>query len=134
MKKSIHDFEGIAVNPDRFAIYAAAIDRTRQLLQDALEQDGIAATDPKIAILQSDDIANVLRLSSPSSEARSVSPASISQVLNALMVQVGTMCQLDDPESEIEHFFDQYESYYQCGHSDPCHYWDDEGNPLPERP
>lgn len=54
--------------------------------------------------------------------------------INALLVQAGSKCKFGRPQSVIEHITAPFGNYFKCGHANPVHYWDANGNKLTQRP
>jgi len=138
MHRQLHDFEGVQVDEVKYALLAPIIERTRGLLIKAQKEGGLKVGRPDEGPLEfGPDFERILSFPSPpdsSSGYVKVTAVKLSQVLNMMLVQAGSICEHGRPGSIIQHYVGPLETYYQCGHSDPPHYWDVDGNYLDARP
>lgn len=137
MQKTIEEFEGVEVDADEYAYLAPVIETTRALLVQAKKEGEVTVGRPSKRLFGLENSIKSLTFPTPQDPGGGTvtfTAEKLSQTLNALLVQAGSKCLHGRPSSTIVHHVSPYGSYYKCGHSNPAHYWDEDGEKLDERP
>lgn len=133
MTRHLNDDKTV-VSPEKYALLGPTVEVIMELLRQAQKQEKAKIqVSPKKLFNTYAELESLHLPAFPADTFNSyeISVEMLSQMLTELLIQVGSTCQHSRPTSTISHNVGPNGSYFKCGHSNPPHYWDNDGNLIP---